>query len=1091
MAGYTRQSIADILNGLDITAPPLTKEFNQLEAAFESSTGHSHDGTAGNAPKIDLTTSVSGYLPEAHGGVGGLNKTDATTNPSITNDGTQGYAPGSLWLNVSSDRVFVCVDNSTGAAIWHVVAAITENNVFFPETNDTVDLGKAAQRFKNLYLSGAADITGNTTIGGTLNVTGTTTLGAVNTSGVTTIATADINGGNVDNTIIGNTTPKAITGTVVTANTGFTGDLTGNVTGNVSGDLTGNVTGNVTGDVTGDITSAGTSTFQDVTIDGTLNMNAATTATITGLATPVNTTDAATKGYVDQEVTAVIDAAPGALDTLNELAAALNDDANFATTVNTSIATKLSKAGDTMSGQLDLGTNKVVNVATPTAGSDATTKSYVDGVDATKLNLSGGTMTGNIVLGANKVTTTANPTTDDDLARKAYVDSILGSATDAETSAANAATSETNAASSETNAATSAANAAASYDSFDDRYLGSKSSAPSTDNDGDPLIEGALYWDTTAKSLYIYNGTAWSAAALDTNGLGSISTQDANNVSITGGSITDITDLAIADGGTGASTASAARTNLGVNDPTITISAGTGLTGGGSFTLNQAGTETITLNASGGVSSLGNLSDVVNIYGSYYLGSNSGGGSGSANVAVGDGALRTGDNDYCVAIGNSALGDFSMDNAHNNVAVGYQAGNNVTTGDGNTLVGASAAGSLDIGANNVAVGFDTLSSYTSSSNTVAIGYQAGDNLTAGSCSLIGYRAGARVTSGFGTIAIGSGSMGAATGNSVTGNDNIAIGRDSLVSVSSGRSNIGIGKDVLASLTNAFQNVVVGESAGNSITSGGQNICLGHLAGFGITSGTYNIALGYSAMSSAATGSQGQNIAIGTDCLDSLTSGIENIAMGHDAADALTTGNYNVAIGGTALGASDNGYNNTVIGYSAGSSVTTGFDNVFVGYLAGYTTTTGDNVVCIGDTATASSATATDEFTLGNSSIATLRCQQTSITALSDARFKENIEDVRPELGLDLIEKVRVVEFDWNERDEGLAGKHQVGVIAQEMAQIEDELDADFLKLTLRENPERLEAAPGQLLLPLIKAVQELSTKNKSLEERLAALEAKQ
>ena len=70
-------------------------------------------------------------------------------------------------------------------------------------------------------------------------------------------------------------------------------------------------------------------------------MNASSSATVTGLSAPVLGSDAANKTYVDQEVSAVLDAAPAALDTLNELAAALGDDANFSTTVTNSIATKL------------------------------------------------------------------------------------------------------------------------------------------------------------------------------------------------------------------------------------------------------------------------------------------------------------------------------------------------------------------------------------------------------------------------------------------------------------------------------------------------------------------------------------------------------------------------------------------------------------------------------------------------------------------------------------------------------------------------------------------------------------------------------
>jgi hypothetical protein len=56
--------------------------------------------------------------------------------------------------------------------------------------------------------------------------------------------------------------------------------------------------------------------------------------------------------------------------------------------------------------------------------------------------------------------------------------------------------------------------AAAAVDNFDDTYLGPKSSAPTVDNDGDPLNAGDLYFDTTASQLYVYDGAAWQATVI-------------------------------------------------------------------------------------------------------------------------------------------------------------------------------------------------------------------------------------------------------------------------------------------------------------------------------------------------------------------------------------------------------------------------------------------------------------------------------------------------------------------------------------------------------------------------------------------------
>ncbi len=62
-----------------------------------------------------------------------------------------------------------------------------------------------------------------------------------------------------------------------------------------------------------------------------------------------------------------------------------------------------------------------------------------------------------------------------------------------------------------TSAAASATSAAASYDNFDDRYLGAKSSAPTVDNDGNVLLVGALYWSTITNSFWVWSGTSWGS----------------------------------------------------------------------------------------------------------------------------------------------------------------------------------------------------------------------------------------------------------------------------------------------------------------------------------------------------------------------------------------------------------------------------------------------------------------------------------------------------------------------------------------------------------------------------------------------------
>ena len=99
-------------------------------------------------------------------------------------------------------------------------------------------------------------------------------------------------------------------------------------------------------------------------------------------------------------------------------------------------------------------------------------------------------------------------------------------ASNASTSATAAATSASNASTSATNAASSATAAAASYDSFDDRYLGTKSSDPTQDNDTNALIDGALYFNTTNNVMMVYDlgNTTWRRTTPTTTDQGHINT---------------------------------------------------------------------------------------------------------------------------------------------------------------------------------------------------------------------------------------------------------------------------------------------------------------------------------------------------------------------------------------------------------------------------------------------------------------------------------------------------------------------------------------------------------------------------------------
>ncbi|HEY6953362.1 MAG TPA: tail fiber domain-containing protein [Bacteroidota bacterium] len=275
------------------------------------------------------------------------------------------------------------------------------------------------------------------------------------------------------------------------------------------------------------------------------------------------------------------------------------------------------------------------------------------------------------------------------------------------------------------------------------------------------------------------------------------------------------------------------------------------------------------------------------------------------------------------------------------------------------------------------------------------------------------------------------------------------------------------------------NTFVGDNAGN-FTMGGvanqasNNTAIGAGSMESLTTGYGNTAVGSAALFHATTAFD--NCVFGELSLAFNTVGNENSAFGHYALQTDSAGSNCSAFGSGALYYAK-GDNNSAFGASAGSFVTTGSDNTLIGYNA-----------------QPSSQTVSNEFTLGDFNVATLRCNTTTITALSDARDKTNIRDLQ--LGLNFLMTVKPRLYNWDRREWYKDGNRNgsraqktptAGFIAQELDAAQTQAHAEWLRLVLKTNPERLEATPGNLLPVMVKAIQELKTENDALKNEIAVL----
>ncbi len=288
------------------------------------------------------------------------------------------------------------------------------------------------------------------------------------------------------------------------------------------------------------------------------------------------------------------------------------------------------------------------------------------------------------------------------------------------------------------------------------------------------------------------------------------------------------------------------------------------------------------------------------------------------------------------------------------------------------------------------------------------------------------------------------------------------------------SNTSLGNYTLNSLTNGYNNTAVGSESQRFTEYASNNSSFGFYSMWKNVSGSLNSAYGSNSMQENVSGLG--NSAFGYGSLRLNVSGANNSAFGYNSLKSILAGYSNTAIGSHSL-LSALGNRNTALGDSAGRTLTTGTNNTFIGFNS-----------------LPSSATVSNQIVLGNNQITSLRCNVQSITSLSDARDKKQIEDLS--LGLEFILKLKPRQFKWDKREwyedgandgNKMAENFTAGFIAQELDSVQSAEDADWLGLVLKDNPEKMEATYGNLLPVIVKAIQEMKEMNDDLRSANTAL----